>query len=219
MNTPLSKADSKIIIYSINWLQLLCNCLESIENPLLSHSRNSWETPPHVPQLELSCSSLLSGKAWGLMTGSRIDWFFPSLSACVCSCVRMCRCVCVWVPYEYICILKRMWFRNHLFLCNQSTARVVGANKQEEARGTRDLIAHVFVESQYQLEFIVSKYAEFKTGILPLWLGCCSGAQCFTRPTLVQTEARKWVFFFCSKVISIIITKSTAAGTRSTDVL
>lgn len=92
MNTPLSKADSKIIIYSINWLQLLCGCLQSIENPLLSHSRQSWETPPHVPQLELSCSSPLS--AWGLMTGSRIDWFFASLSACVCSCVRMCRCLC-----------------------------------------------------------------------------------------------------------------------------
>lgn len=50
-----------------------------------------------------------------------------------------------------------------------------------------------------------------------LWLGCCSGAQLLTRPTLVQTEARKWVFFFCSKVISIIITKSTAVRTRSTE--
>lgn len=50
-----------------------------------------------------------------------------------------------------------------------------------------------------------------------LWLGCCSGAQFLTRPTLVQTEARKWVFFFRSKVISIIITKSTAVRTRSTE--
>lgn len=123
----------------------------------------------------------------------------------------VCVSECVWVPYEYICILKRMWFRNHLFLCNQSRARVVGANKQEAARGTRDSIAHVFAESQYQLEFIVSKYAEFKTGILPL-IGMLDA-----RPTLVQTEARKWVFFFCSKVISIIITKSTAVRTRSTE--